>query len=382
MAINYNNYSILYQYDLYNESTITGPLTINGSGNYYCSSGPLQNINGTYLDDPYPHPALAQLGLLKNDINNISPVTTITGSGTITFSPGAYNITSYHFTNGTIINLDGNSTDQFIFISTSELNFRNNITITCPNVQPKNIFWLANSIHFQGTSPPYIPGTFISDTTIVFNNACTVTGNLYSSGELSFGGLSNIIGLACYCKGTMILTQHGFMPIEKIKAGHQVVTKGKIKNNTMEETDPDLKPVLWISSFKVTNPNRQSKPICIEKNALGNVPFKDLYVSPEHSLLIDNQMITAKRLVNGDTIYQADCEDVVYYHIELEEHCAIFANGVLAESYLDARNRYVFKPSLKLTKEEIERVNIKDVKVKHLRKCLNVLKNKSTIMKL
>jgi len=54
-------------------------------------------------------------------------------------------------------------------------------------------------------------------------------------------------------------------------------------------------------------------------------------------------MVTASSLINGDTIYQDNLiEEVEYYHLECRQHCVIFANGVLAESYFDANNRYVF----------------------------------------
>jgi hypothetical protein len=39
--------------------------------------------------------------------------------------------------------------------------------------------------------------------------------------------------------------------------------------------------------------------------------------------------------------------EVEYYHIECETHSAIFANGILAESYLDTNNRGVFKDNKK-----------------------------------
>lgn len=49
----------------------------------------------------------------------------------------------------------------------------------------------------------------------------------------------------------------------------------------------------------------KSCPICIKKDALGkNYPFTDLYVSPEHGLLLHGKMISAKNIVNGKTIYQ------------------------------------------------------------------------------
>ena len=81
-----------------------------------------------------------------------------------------------------------------------------------------------------------------------------------------------------------------------------------------------------------------------EKDALDpNYPFEDLYVSPEHSLLLDGKIVIAARLINGKRIYQnRQCDSVEYYHLECKDHYAIFANGVLSETYFDAKNRGVF----------------------------------------
>jgi hypothetical protein len=56
-----------------------------------------------------------------------------------------------------------------------------------------------------------------------------------------------------------------------------------------------------------------------------------------------------KTIINEETIFQDNkCDNVEYYHIECENHCAIFANGVLAESYLDINNRGIFNNSIRL----------------------------------
>ena len=110
-------------------------------------------------------------------------------------------------------------------------------------------------------------------------------------------------------------------------------------------------PVIWTSKFQVSKLTNKSRPICIKANALGeNLPFKDLYVSPGHRILINGKMVAANKLVNETTIVQdSECNNVEYYHIELESHSAIIANGILSESYLDLNNRHVFEPSKRIT---------------------------------
>ena len=156
--------------------------------------------------------------------------------------------------------------------------------------------------------------------------------------------------IVCYKKGTLILTNQGIIPIENIKVGDNVVTEGKIYNNykLIKQNTLSLEPVIWIGNFKVDNNlDTNSRPICIQKNTFGNnSPFQDLYISPNHSILLDGNMVSASSLlINGNekTIYQdMECTSVEYYHLECETHCSIFANGVLSETYLDVDNRYVF----------------------------------------
>lgn len=99
------------------------------------------------------------------------------------------------------------------------------------------------------------------------------------------------------------------------------------------------------------NLTEKSAPICIKAHTFGkNLPFENLYVSPAHSLLLGGKMVRADELLNGTTIVQDNlCDQVTYYHLELDEHSSIVANGILSESYLDAKNRRdVFEPSRRL----------------------------------
>jgi hypothetical protein len=155
------------------------------------------------------------------------------------------------------------------------------------------------------------------------------------------------IPIPCYCKGTLILTNKGNIKIEDIKKDDLVVRKGIIRNGILKKHVTTMEvPVIWIKSFKVKKLDTKSRPICITKNALRRgdkmYPFEDLYVSPGHRLLMNNKIFAASDLINGKIIYQDNkCESVEYYHLECEEHSAIYANGVLAETYIDS-NREIF----------------------------------------
>lgn len=246
------------------------------------------------------------------------------------------------------------STDQFFIRASSGITFGNNVSINLTgSASTCNIFWLTEcgSIIFLGTHKKF-PGIFIAKKSIIFEGVSQITGRVFvRRGTISFHKPSSVDAkciIVCYLKGTLILTNNGFVPIENIKAGDKVMTKGKIhKNGTfIEEKMGKIKSVVWISKFKVKNMHSRTRPICIKKGALGvNTPFQDLYVSPGHRLLLNGKMVPAINIVNGYSIYQdRTYEQVEYYHLECRHHRSIFANGVLAESYIELdNNRSVFE---------------------------------------
>src|SRR5208282_4623992 len=74
-----------------------------------------------------------------------------------------------------------------------------------------------------------------------------------------------------------------------------------------------------------------------------NVPKHDLWISPNHAMYLDGMLIEAKDLVNGASIIQAESvESIEYFHVELDTHDVIIAEGALAESFIDDDNRFMF----------------------------------------
>jgi hypothetical protein len=141
----------------------------------------------------------------------------------------------------------------------------------------------------------------------------------------------------CYCAGTLILTEKGEVEVEALAAGDLVITE-----------DGKRHPIVWIGRRKVAtlfaDPIR-SFPIRIMVGALGdNIPNRDLLVSPDHALLVEDVLIQAGALVNGTSIIRETrvLPTFIYYHIELEHHSLIFANGALAETFVDNVERMGF----------------------------------------
>jgi hypothetical protein len=85
--------------------------------------------------------------------------------------------------------------------------------------------------------------------------------------------------------------------------------------------------------------------VIVRKGALGpNVPHQDLRVTKGHSFLLDGVLIPVEFLVNHRSILWDDrAQEVSVYHIELETHDVLLANGAAAESYRDDGNRWLFQ---------------------------------------
>lgn len=136
--------------------------------------------------------------------------------------------------------------------------------------------------------------------------------------------------LPCFVDGTRIATPAGLIEVERLTAGDTVLTaSGKVAT------------IRWVGRSAVSrvfaDPVRVL-PVCIKAGALAeNLPVADLYVSPGHALVLDGLLVQAGALVNGTTIVR-DTEAAVvftYYHIELENHDVLLAEGVPTESFLD-----------------------------------------------
>jgi Hint domain len=104
----------------------------------------------------------------------------------------------------------------------------------------------------------------------------------------------------------------------------------------------EAKPIKWVGrqSFKKSGPAWQASvlPIRIARGALDeNTPHRDLYVSPWHALLIDGFLMRAMDLVNGTSIAPAlpDGREVIeYFHVVLDSHEVVLAEGAPAETLL------------------------------------------------
>jgi hypothetical protein len=141
----------------------------------------------------------------------------------------------------------------------------------------------------------------------------------------------------CYCPGTLLLTGHGEVPVETLAIGDTVMTMSGA-----------ARPIKWIGrrsyAGRFVLGQKDILPVCIKAGAIEvNVPRRDLWISPHHAMYLEGVLIEARDLVNDVTIFQAErVEKVEYFHIELEAHDVLIAEGSLSESFIDDDSRNMF----------------------------------------
>lgn len=173
-------------------------------------------------------------------------------------------------------------------------------------------------------------------------NAANMTLSLQPTGFDNFGSPNALItsdhGInPCFTAGTRILTARGEIAVEHLVPGDIAIT------HAGEERE-----IVWVGRREIDiarHPRPEAVlPVIIEAGALAdNNPANRLTVSPDHALFIDGVLVQAKDIVNGVSIRQVTTlARVRYFHVELECHDILFAEGAPAESYLDTGHRGVF----------------------------------------
>ena len=210
--------------------------------------------------------------------------------------------------------------------------------------EPLTVFRADGSEWFSGV---FSGSTNIAGTTLVvvknavgdlvlFGGSTQLSSSLFP--ELASGlALNETTFTVCFLGGTAIATPAGTRAVETLAVGDRVLT-----------ADGRVAPVRWIGVQTVVtvfaDPLR-SLPIRIEAGALDDgLPHRDLFVSPDHALFLDGVLVQAAALVNGTSIVRiTDMPDrFTYFHVELDDHALILAEGVPAETFLDTVTRRRF----------------------------------------
>ena len=121
---------------------------------------------------------------------------------------------------------------------------------------------------------------------IMFNSAVDPTQFFIVNG--------NTIQVACFAEGTRIETETGPVAVEDLMIGDRLITD-----------DATREPIVWIGQRTINcaaHPQPETVwPVRVSAGAFGdNVPVRDLYLSPDHAVFVNDVLVPVKLLINGD----------------------------------------------------------------------------------
>ncbi len=344
----------------------SGSLTVNSStlsgtaGQLIIGAGDAVNLSGGTIDFGS---AKGALGILNNGV--------ITGYGTLITQTGSFDFEG----NGSVIASGGllslgaaanasvvPSTPQFSISNSSTLQFSGAVGSGATIDVSKgtaDVLSLTSGTNgdFHGTVSGFAAGDTIqvagaasyvlSGSTLQAYDSTGGTGNLLQT--VSFGAssphsnetLNGSTFTVCFAAGSRIRTEDGDVPVEQLTEGQRVAV---LRDGAIDHT-----PITWIGERRINltaHPQPQTAaPVRILRGAIGeNLPERDLVLSPDHCLFLDGKLIPAKALINGMTIVQdRDVPAVHYFHVEVDPHAVLLAEGLPVESYLDTGNRAYFQ---------------------------------------
>ncbi|MEM6373388.1 MAG: Hint domain-containing protein [Pseudomonadota bacterium] len=176
----------------------------------------------------------------------------------------------------------------------------------------------------------------LADDGVLNQSTGDFTDNTAMGGSLTFTGVTasdlteDNTNVACFTKGTLIETVDGPVPVDELRRGMRL--------KTLDNGNRLVRAVLR----RQVDASGDLAPVCISANTLGNT--RDLLVSPAHRMLItdwraqmlfgaDEVLVSAVNLVRGDLIYRVPQPRITYYHILMDSHEVIFAEGAATESF-------------------------------------------------
>ncbi|WP_425050458.1 Hint domain-containing protein [Psychromarinibacter sp. S121] len=143
----------------------------------------------------------------------------------------------------------------------------------------------------------------------------------------------------CFLTGTLIATPEGERPVEDLGPGDMVLT-----------SDGRAVPVRFVFRQEVRLRGRLAarlEPVRLRAGSLGiDLPKRDLVVTADHGIVLDDLLVNAGALVNGAEIAFAPHKTlparITYWHIETATHEVLMAEGVPAESFADVTGRALY----------------------------------------
>ena len=209
------------------------------------------------------------------------------------------------------------------------------VPVTFTNMQTNGIF--GGDYTFDGVSPGL--SGFIGQ------NVADGGFFLFTNDAVPVGSNINFVPEdlpVCFLAGTMIMTPEGEKPVETLRIGDPVfIVAGR--------AEPSTKRLVWVGrqSIQTIFMRDTEHPVLIKAGALADgMPARDLRITSGHALLINGVLAHAGALINGTSIRRLTPAELgdrfMVYHIETDNHAIVFANGALAETFIDNVPRRLF----------------------------------------
>ena len=155
--------------------------------------------------------------------------------------------------------------------------------------------------------------------------------------ELALGSHdgSEVVEVVCFASGSRIKTTCGDVAVEDLAVADLAVT-----------TTGEARPIVWIGHRRIDCPAPAHWPVRVMAGAFGEGrPARDLMLSPGHAVCVDvmgEVFVPVDHLINDLTIARVEAHEITYWHVELESHDVLLAEGLPCESYMDTGNRAFF----------------------------------------
>ncbi len=194
-------------------------------------------------------------------------------------------------------------------------------------------------------SRTYIGETSDKTKIIAVSNSAKPTYFLYSNNAYAAGASVTVDKspfALCFGPGTLIRTSCGDVAVEDLRVGDLAVTASGA-----------LRPITWIGHRHLDGETLDAgqHPVRVRAHAFGpGLPARDLTLSPGHPVLVGADadqaggvLVPVMCLINGTTIDRVASRAVTYWHVELDSHDILLAEGLPAESYLEFGTRAFFE---------------------------------------
>jgi hypothetical protein len=184
-------------------------------------------------------------------------------------------------------------------------------------------------------------------------NIIAATGKVYyiqaggrqdDVGGIASGNLVlDVAPVFCFVTGTKIYTSRGEVAVEDLQVGDLAVTASGL-----------LRPITWIGNRDLDGEGtvlpHDQQPVRIRAGAFGpGLPARDLRLSHCHPVLVGADangeggvLVPVMCLINGTSVLRDPATQVTYWHVELDAHDILLAEGLPAESYIDGGDRAFF----------------------------------------